>query len=56
MMYRKYQRLSVMSETVLRKMLTVTVDLTDTLNMETESIQPVSDVWLRSSDAMGCSL
>ena len=39
MMYRKYQRLSVMSETVLRKMLTVTVDLTDTLNMETESIQ-----------------
>lgn len=41
MMYRKYQRLSVMSETVLRKMLTVTVDLTDTLNMETESIQPL---------------
>ena len=42
MMYRKYQRLSAMSETVLRKMLTVTVDLTDTLNMETESIQPLS--------------
>lgn len=41
MMYRKYQRLSAMSETVLRKMLTVTVDLTDTLNMETESIQPL---------------
>ena len=41
MMYRKYQRLSVMSETVLRKMLTVTVDLTDTLSMETESIQPL---------------
>ncbi|MFR5600152.1 MAG: helix-turn-helix domain-containing protein [Holdemania filiformis] len=41
MMYRKYQRLSAMSETVLRKMLTVTVDLTDTLSMETESIQPL---------------
>ncbi len=41
MMYRKYQRLSAMSETVLRKTLTVTVDLTDTLNMETKSIQPL---------------
>ena len=41
MMYRKYQCLSAMSETVLRKMLTVTVNLTDTLNMETESIQPL---------------
>ena len=41
MMFRKYQRLSAMHETVLQKMLTVTVNLTETLTMEMESIQPL---------------